>query len=122
MQALLFVLVLGFFAWMTALGLRRAAKGDDLSILPQIENEFRQLIVAGASPELCFDGRTAEIVTIVMRVLTARRPAPLPYIAFIGLLGTLLANTFLSSPTVPANRSSSTLASRMRRLLLDGNI
>jgi len=62
MQALLFFLLLGFFAWMTALGLGRAAKGDDLSILPQIENEFRQLIVAGTSPELCFDGRTAEIV------------------------------------------------------------
>ena len=38
------------------------ARGDDLSILPRAEDEFRALIVDSDFPELCFDGRTAEIV------------------------------------------------------------
>lgn len=41
---------------------RMAARGDDLSILPRVEDEFRALIIDSEFPELCFDGRTADIV------------------------------------------------------------
>lgn len=62
MEALLLFVVLGVCAWRTVDIFRRAARGDDLSILPRVENEFRSLIVTNELPELCFDGRTAEIV------------------------------------------------------------
>ncbi|MBQ5948690.1 hypothetical protein [Massilia sp. ST3] len=35
---------------------------DDDSIVPRAEEEFRNILVAGADPQYCFDGRTAEIV------------------------------------------------------------
>lgn len=37
-------------------------RGDDLSILPRVDEEFRSLVVSLDIPELCFNGRTAEIV------------------------------------------------------------
>lgn len=37
-------------------------EGDDLRILPLAQEEFRNLVVHHELPELCFDGRTAEIV------------------------------------------------------------
>jgi hypothetical protein len=62
MGGILFILVLGIAAWITVHNLRLAARGDDLNILPRVEEEFRSLIVTSDRPELCFDGRTAEIV------------------------------------------------------------
>jgi hypothetical protein len=62
MNAVFFILVLVLFAGLTVLHIKQALRGDDLSILPQIENEFRTLVVDGTVPELSFDGRTAEII------------------------------------------------------------
>ncbi len=62
MNAVLFFLFLAFVAWTVVHSCRTAARGDDLSILPRVEDEFRALIVDSEFPELCFDGRTADIV------------------------------------------------------------
>lgn len=62
METILLFFVLGFCAWRTVQIFQSAARGDDLSVLPRVENEFRKLIVTNELPELCFDGRTAEIV------------------------------------------------------------
>lgn len=62
MEAILLFFVLGFCAWRAVKIFQNAARGDDLSVLPRIENEFHSLIVTNELPELCFDGRTAEIV------------------------------------------------------------
>ncbi|MFL6658968.1 MAG: hypothetical protein ACJ8GW_12900 [Massilia sp.] len=55
-------LFLAFFVSITVRNIRRTMRGNDLSILPRIEDEFRMLVVDNGPPELCFDGRTAEIV------------------------------------------------------------
>jgi hypothetical protein len=62
MNGILLILVLAIVAWSIVDSFRRAARGDDLSILPRVEEEFRALVVTSDRPELCFDGRTAEIV------------------------------------------------------------
>jgi hypothetical protein len=62
MSGILFILVLGIAVWITVHNIRLLARGDDLSILPRVEEEFRALVVTSDLPELCFDGRTAEIV------------------------------------------------------------
>jgi hypothetical protein len=62
MDGILFILVLGIAVWITVHNIRLLARGDDLSILPRVEEEFRALVVTSDLPELCFDGRTAEIV------------------------------------------------------------
>ena len=62
MSIVLILLFLCFFAWLKALSDQRVLRGDDLSILPRIENQFRTLVVENARPELSFDGRTAEII------------------------------------------------------------
>ena len=62
MDGILFLLLLGAAAWITVRNLRLAARGDDLSILLRVEEEFRSLVVTSDRPEHCFDGRTAEIV------------------------------------------------------------
>jgi hypothetical protein len=61
-NAVLFFLFLAFVAWTTVRSIRKVARGDDLSILPRVEDEFRALIIDSEFPELCFDGRTADIV------------------------------------------------------------
>jgi hypothetical protein len=61
-EKILFFLFLAFIAWVTIRSGRMVARRDDLSILPRVEDEFRALIVESECPELCFDGRTAEIV------------------------------------------------------------
>jgi hypothetical protein len=62
LNAILFFLFLAFVAWTMVRSFRMAARGDDLSILPRVEDEFRALIIDSEFPELCFDGRTADIV------------------------------------------------------------
>jgi hypothetical protein len=62
MGKILFFLVLVFFVCFGIRNYRRAMQGDDLSILPRVEDEFRTLVIENAVPALCFDGRTAEIV------------------------------------------------------------
>lgn len=62
MNTVFAILVLTLCVWITVRNFRSAARGDDLSILPLIEDEFRNLVVNSELPELCFDGRTAEIV------------------------------------------------------------
>lgn len=62
MSAVLFFLFLAFVAWTTVRSIRKVARSDDLSILPRVEDEFRALIIDSEFPELCFDGRTADIV------------------------------------------------------------
>jgi hypothetical protein len=61
-SAVLFFLFLAFVAWTTVRSIRKVARSDDLSILPRVEDEFRALIIDSEFPELCFDGRTADIV------------------------------------------------------------
>jgi hypothetical protein len=62
METVLFFLLLGFGAWITVRNFPNLIRGDDLSILPRAEVEFRTLVVNSDIPALCFDGRTAEIV------------------------------------------------------------
>jgi hypothetical protein len=62
MYTVFFLLVVALFAWSAVQSFRNAAKGDDLSRLPRIEEEFRALVVYNELPELCFDGNTAEVV------------------------------------------------------------
>jgi hypothetical protein len=57
-----FLLVVAFLAWSVVESFRKSIKGDDLSRLPQIEEELRTLVVHSELPELCFDGNTAEVV------------------------------------------------------------
>ena len=56
------ILLLVFFVWSMVRGFRRAIKGDDVSILPRAEEEFRTLVINHELPELSFDGNSAEIV------------------------------------------------------------
>jgi hypothetical protein len=62
MHITLSFLILAFCAWVAVQNFRNARRGDDLSILPRVEEEFRTLVVDSAFPERCFDGRTATIV------------------------------------------------------------
>lgn len=62
MYTVFFLLVVAFFAWGAVKRFRNAIKGDDLSRLPRIEEEFRTLVVHSERPELCFDGNVAEVV------------------------------------------------------------
>jgi hypothetical protein len=62
MNIVLVLLLLALCSWIAVRNFRRAVRGDDLRILPRVEEEFRTLIVNSEVPELCFDGRTAEIV------------------------------------------------------------
>lgn len=62
MYTVFFLLVVALFAWGAVQSFRNAIKGDDLSRLPRIEEEFRALVVHSDLPELCFDGNTAEVV------------------------------------------------------------
>ena len=57
-----FFLILAYFAWLGFRNIRRGMRGDDFSIMPRIEEEFRALRVDHELPERCFDGRNAEIV------------------------------------------------------------
>lgn len=62
MRTVLLFLILAFCAWITARNFWRAVRGDDLSIFPQVETEFRTLVVNNDLPQLCFKGRTAQVV------------------------------------------------------------
>lgn len=62
MNSFIFVAFLALLGWLTVRPFIKAAQGDDLSILPRVEEEFRALIIVNDSPELNFDGRSAEIV------------------------------------------------------------
>ena len=62
MNAILFFLFLAFVAWTLVHSIRNAVGREDLSILPRVEDEFRALIVDSEFPELCVDGRTADIM------------------------------------------------------------
>lgn len=62
METVLLFLILAFCAWITGRNFRRAVRGDDLSILPQVETEFHTLVVNNELPQLCFEGRTAQVV------------------------------------------------------------
>ncbi|QNA90227.1 hypothetical protein G4G28_20110 [Massilia sp. Dwa41.01b] len=57
---LLFVAVL--FGFPLYLNIKRARRGDDFSIRPLVDEQFRQLVVEAGNPELCFDGSRARIV------------------------------------------------------------
>lgn len=62
MYTIFSLLVVSLFVWIAVQSFRNATKGDDLSRLPWIEEEFRTLVVHSELPELCFDGNTAEVV------------------------------------------------------------
>lgn len=62
MEAVPIILFLAFGVCSIVCFVRNARKGDDLSLLPKIEEEFRTLVVNSELPELRFDGRTAEVV------------------------------------------------------------
>jgi hypothetical protein len=62
MHTIFSLLVVTLSVWIVVRGFRNATKGDDLSRLPRIEEEFRTLVVHSELPELCFDGNTAEVV------------------------------------------------------------
>jgi hypothetical protein len=62
MEATFVVLLFGFIVWISVRNIRLELRGDDLSILPRAEEEFRTLVVNNEFPELSFDGRTAEVV------------------------------------------------------------
>lgn len=49
----------GWSMWRLVQNTRR---GRDRSILPQVDEQFRQLRVASELPAFCFDGSTAQIV------------------------------------------------------------
>jgi hypothetical protein len=61
-QKLVFLLFIGVGFLIFVRNAIRAADGDDLSVLERADDEFRALIVDVSVPELCFDGRTAQIV------------------------------------------------------------
>jgi hypothetical protein len=50
-DTVLFFLFFAFLAWLMIGIFRKAARGDDLSILPRVEDEFRALIVNSEFPE-----------------------------------------------------------------------
>lgn len=62
MNQLLFFLFLGFIAWRIWRAIRNALDGSAPSIMPKVDEQFRQLVVASEQPEFCFDGSTAQIV------------------------------------------------------------
>ena len=62
METILCLVVLAFGVWAGIANLRRGLRGDDLSVLPKVDAQFRGLIVPGATPESTFDGSLAEIV------------------------------------------------------------
>jgi hypothetical protein len=62
MEAVQIMVFFAFGVWSIVRFVRNARKGDDLSLLPKIEEEFRTLVVDSEVPELRFDGRTADVV------------------------------------------------------------
>ena len=62
MEAIPIILFVAFGVWRIVCFVRSARKGNDLSLLPKIEEEFRTLVVNSELPELCYDGGTAEVV------------------------------------------------------------
>jgi hypothetical protein len=62
MEAVQIMVFFAFGVWSIVRFVQNPRKGDDLSLLPKIEEEFRTLVVNSEHPELRFDGRTAEVV------------------------------------------------------------